>query len=103
MRVDFVIVSSPRSGSNNLVDTLASHPEIDCVGEIFAPTLLYVGPRALRRPRLDERAWASDLPWKLMTRVRGRAPWAFVELARPRPRKQLFGFKVFASQAEAAG
>lgn len=37
-KVDFVIVSTQRSGSTLLRTSLGSHPQIECFGEIFLPT-----------------------------------------------------------------
>lgn len=36
-RVDFVIISTQRSGSTLLRSSLGSHPEIECFGEVFLP------------------------------------------------------------------
>ena len=44
-QINFVIISSPRSGSNLLCGMLGAHPQIICFHELYHPKAMYYGPR----------------------------------------------------------
>jgi LPS sulfotransferase NodH len=94
---DFIILSTPRSGSNNLQDALHQHPEIDCGGELFNPSHVQIWNRLYMQERASgwvERAGAMAF-FAMTQQCKRRFPRAVLRIAR-RPRgKPLFGFRLF--------
>lgn len=92
--VAFVVLSAMRSGSNNLQDALARHPEIECGGELFNPEHLQLRGRVYRGTGVAARLFAAAGV------VKRRWPDAVVRLARSGRGKPLFGFRVFGNHVD---
>ena len=94
---DFIVLSTMRSGSNNLQDALNLHPEIECGGEIFNPGFVTIRGRIIEEDAHAGRARNAAV--KVAARIAGQAkrwrPQTMLALGRPESRKALFGFRLF--------
>lgn len=88
---NFVILGSPRSGSNLLVELLNFHPQICCHAELYSPSGVY----SFRRHFFLN--WET----KWFVWLRDRFPLSFLKWIwfKPRNRNQTVGFKVFDFQS----
>lgn len=95
--VDFIILSTMRSGSNNLQDALNRHPEIECAGEIYNPGQLTVRGRIFEQR--DDRGLARNGLIRVVTHAAGYGkrwcPGVMLKIARPARSKPLYGFRLF--------
>ncbi|MDS9468647.1 sulfotransferase [Paracoccus sp. MBLB3053] len=85
--VKFVILSDSRSGTSLLSETLNSHPQIVCHGEVFHPT-----PRGHIKIREEERTLDQ------LVALREQDPVSFMRLVYDRPGAQAVGFKMWRNQ-----
>ncbi|QEY32412.1 hypothetical protein EVJ50_09480 [Synechococcus sp. RSCCF101] len=80
----FIIYSSARTGSNQLIQWLNRHPLIQCHYEVYSPNNVYTLP-----PRPQEMGLRDQDPVAFMQRL-------FTDAAKP-----VVGFKIFPDQCEA--
>src|SRR5690606_28095772 len=93
-----VVLTTPRSASNNLTRSLAQHPEILMVEEIFNRDLQIVAGKAtvLKRPGVPLHDVAPGYRSRIraLEVLRRAHPESAVRLARGSSPKEFFGFKV---------
>lgn len=103
--VDFVVLSTMRSGSNNLQDSLNGHPEIECGGEVFNPRHLQIRSKVYREDQKASQARILGLKAALVVARYGKRwfPEMMLRIARPPRGRDIFGFRLFGDHVECFG
>lgn len=83
----FVILSDSRSGTSLLSETLNSHPDIVCHGEVFHPT-----------PASHIKIHEDEITIDDLVSLREQDPAKFMDVIYNRPNVQAVGFKMWRSQ-----
>lgn len=84
----FIVLGSGRTGSNLLVSMLNSHPQIQCLNELFNPS----EPDRILWGRAERETGSEDLALRASNPVRFLEERVFVD---PTGRARLVGFKIF--------
>ena len=96
--VDFIILSTMRSGSNNLQDALNEHPEIECGGEVFSPGHIQIRGKVYKpgkRTAAGRLRTSARVVMAVSRFGKRRFPGIVLRIA-PRARcGNIFGFRLF--------
>ena len=87
---NFIIYSSPRSGSSWICDLLDSHPQIVCLGEIFHNSKLITGA---------DNSFNKEIVTNFNIKQKNERPFDYFRHLKNNSSAKYFGFKVFPRHA----
>jgi hypothetical protein len=104
-QVDFIVLSTMRSGSNNLQDTLNGHPEIECGGEVFNPRHVQIWRKVYLEHQNASPAEIVGLKAAVVVARYGKRwfPEVMLRIARRPLGRDMFGFRLFGDHVQCFG